>query len=1068
MKKIFKVKPWAIMTGVFAVLFTGVTIGSYIALNHGSAALNSFFGTSNVITVDEPNAKPITFFSSDYDEVNGEKLFEEDSKMIEEAAGEGAVLLWNKNSALPLKSGNAVSLFSHSSVDLVESGSGSGWVDSVSQKGERLSVNLKDALSSRDLSVNQTLWDFYSTGAAKNYTRTAPKGACTEGQQWRVNEAPWSAYTNAVKTSFSSYKDAAIVVISRSGGEYSDLHYSGVDTTAGNYLSLTTQEKELLSNLVNYKKEGTFSKLILLLNTANPIMLDEFSSQYFDSFDAGLWIGQPGTTGANAVADILVNNVNPSGRLPDTYAYDLNSAPSTVNDGNYVYDNASLVDGLVKASGCQANRYNTYMVYQEGIYVGYKYYETRYADLVEGNGNASSAKGIKRSSNVWNYDSEVAFPFGYGLSYTNFEYENFSVKKDGNNYKVTVTVRNVGDYAGKEVVQVYMQKPYTDYDRENNIEKAAIELVGFAKTANLEPNGGEEKVTVTVKGDSFKTYDANNKKTYIVEEGDYYLTVGTDAHVAVNNVLKAKNDDANVSQNVMGGNVKEATLGAAFTEKISLKNDFTTYSVSAQTGAEITNRLDGGDINKYDGRGSNSVTYLSRNDWNATYPETAPKLALNADMVNDLKDSSTSQTEMVALLKSGEANRYYPENTHDELPNYGVFRSGNPKEDSGSISPNLKEGDVNAFMFIEAPLYPERYKDVQTVIDGKKYSDYWTDMWEQLLDQMTFEEQAQLCANAYHQLNGVASISLDASKQENGPVGITKRSDFGLPNKSIDDWHWVAYPCSPLLSATFNTKLVCEVGKHMSEDMLYLGYNGIYGPGANMHRTPFGGRNFEYPSEDSFLAGEIAYYESNGIENKGCMAYAKHFALNDTETNRRHVGIWSNEQATREIYLSVYERVFSEGGASATMNSFTRVGTRWNGSCYAMMTEILRNEWGWDGINISDWQQPNVGPMSQLDGIMGGTDSFDGNHTGADFAPYKDIPAVAWALRDASRRIIYTLVRTNVMNGKSPTSRQIEVTPWWKTTMCAIDITLGVVTVLSAGCLVASIVLGKKSKIASA
>jgi len=1054
---------WSILTGIMALIFLVFAVGGYLCINEFSAAVNMQLGTSDFETVHDENAEPVTFFESSYDSVNGSVLYEEDSKVIEEAESEGAVLLWNKDEALPLENGSKLSLFGRGSREFVLSGSGSGYVNSTNQSDVSVTVDLKTALESRNFSVNAQLWNALSSGSNKP---TRPNTACTEWQQWFVNEFNWSTYS-AVSSSFASYQDAAIVTITRTGGEYSDLHYnySGVRSTGniestpeeGGYLGLTDQEEEIFRNLRNEH----FGKVIVLLNTGNPLQMQDLE-KYYDVIDACMWIGQVGTTGANAVADLLAGNITPSGRLVDTYAYNLNSAPSTVNDGSYVYANANLASGLISASKCAENRYNTYMVYQEGIYIGYKYYETRYYDnLMNPSYQADSTKGVKHSEGAWDYDGEVAFPFGYGLSYTTFEYSGFNVKQAGDNYEVSVTVKNTGAVKGKEVVQIYLQKPYTQYDIDNQIEKSAIELVGFTKTSALEP-GKSETVTVSVKKEDFKTYDANNRKTYIIEKGDYYLTVGTDSHVAINNVISMQQKKASVSQNVMGGNVKAGVLGADFVERISLNEDFTTYSKSTQTGEEITNRLDRGDINQYEGRGSNEVTYLSRSDWDGTYPS-VPQLTLNETMVNDLKDASTNLKDMLALLESGEPNSYYPQFEYYELPQYGVLVSG--ETDSKQI-PNVGRGDLSAFMFIEAPYDPVR-EDNSTVINGKTYVQYWTDMWDQLLDQMTLDEQAFMCANAYHQLGGSPNTALPPSKQENGPVGITKRGDFSLPNSEIKDWCWVAYPCNPVLASTFNKELIERVGQHMSEDMLYLGYNGIYGPGVNMHRTPFGGRNFEYPSEDSYLAGEVGYAVSKGIESKGCMAYAKHFALNDTETNRRHVQIWSNEQATREIYLRPFERTFNEGGASATMNSFTRVGTRWNGACYEMMTLILRNEWGWDGINISDWQQGTPGPMNYLDGILAGTDSFDGNGKAEDLTVYKDYPAVAHSIRTSAKRIIYNVVRTNVMNGKSISSKTIPQTPWWHTAFRAATITTGALTAVFAAMLVAAIVWKRKNKDAS-
>ena len=1058
-KKIFNKLLWSILAGVFALLFVGVMIGTWAALNVGYAAINMAFGTSNIRTEIDPDAELSFFYKSDYYDVQGDKkvskatgkeftadeLFDKDLAVIEEVESEGITLLWNKD-ALPLGGNEKVSCLSHSSVDLVETGSGSGWVDSVSISAPNTSnsVDLKTALKEVGFDVNDTLWNFYKTGAGRSYTRVDPQSKCTEGQTWAVNEVPQSVYTKEVTDSYSTYGDVAFVVLSRSGGEYSDLHYSSTENkkgnSNGNYLALTTQEKALLDSVKsNY---GTnFKKTVLLLNTANPLQFADLEP-YYDCLDACLWIGQVGTAGARAVAKVLAGK-SPSGRLPDTYAYDNESAPATENDGSYQY--SGDCSGL-NESGNGIYRQRMYMVYQEGIYVGYKYYETRYEDTVLGAGDASSEKGAKHSDGGWDYESEVAFPFGYGLSYTKFEYSGFKVTHSGSEYKVSVNVKNTGAKEGKETVQVYLQKPYTDFDKQQGVEKAAVELAGYAKTATLAP-GASETVEIVVPEEYFKTYDANRNETYILEKGTYYLTVGTNAHVAANNILAKKGKSVKAAE-VFGGEL-DAVMGDKFVEEIEIKkDDLTKYKYSSQTGYEIKNRFDSGDWNKYEHNGGTSVTYLSRSDWSGTYPS-APQLSMNPDLKADLAyDRDPVETEGA------------------KMPTYGEVKGDNGAADT-------KLGDLVIFQFIDAPLYPEKVDTSDTYeLNGKvvTYAEYWNYMWDTLLNQMTFEEQALICSNAYHRLNGAVSVGMPETKQENGPVGITKRAEaiFSVPNQRstktdsdisnmtdyqkamlIDEYKWVAYPCAPIVAATFNNELVEKMGRHKSEDMLYLGYNGIYGPGVNMHRSPFGGRNFEYPSEDSVLAGVIEYYESKGIESKGCLAYAKHYALNDMETNRRHCGIWSNEQATREIYLRAFELTFAEGGAHATMNSFTRVGARWCGASYAMMTEVLRNEWGFEGVVISDWD--SGGSMSKVDGILGGTDSFDGNGTKNSFDKWKNSPAVAAALREATRRIIYNVVHTNAMNGTTISMRTVRVTPFWQKWLYAIDAIIGV---LFVGCAV--------------
>lgn len=1073
MKKLFSKTLWSILTGIFAIMFAAVIVLSYVATNYASAAVNMMFGTSNFETVNDPDAKAQIFYQTKYDfEVNGENLYKEDSAMIEEAEAAGAVLLWNKSSALPLAGTEDISLLGHATVDVVECGTGSGYVETYDYSTNAMAtLTMKQSFESRGFTVNPVLWNFYYSGDGSQYKMINWKKAlCTPWQQWSVNEVPQDVYTQAVKDSYAEYGDVAIVMLARSGGEYSDLHYNYANSTdlvgnnnngksentsaAGGYLGLSDEEDALLNDVINRKNSNIFKKVVLLINSGNPLQMQDILP-YYDGIDACMWIGQPGSTGMNAVADLIKgkdmngNTLTPSGRLPDTWAYDNNSAPATVNDGNYTYGNSNLI---TSAHG-KADYSNKYMVYQEGIYIGYRYYETRYFDCVTDSGNASSAVGAKRSANGWNYQEEVAFPFGYGISYTEFTYDNFSaVKRDGN-YQVSVTVTNSGNVAGKEVVQVYLSKPYTEYDKDNLVEKSAVELVGYTKTDLLQP-GKSEKVTVTVSEEDFKTYDANGEQTYIIEKGAYYLTVATDSHVATDNILQYMGEQTE-EQAVLGGvdNTKKVALGEEFVAEFELERNYRTYSYSSQTGEEITNQLSSGDINKYSNRGENSVTYLSRNDWAETYPQSHAVLTLNPEMAQDLTFNKTPDV--------GDA----------EMPLYGVYESGNTAEDG----PDVANGDLVAIMFMDAPLYPDKVTDEELLSlvydDGLSYVDHWNKMWNQLLDQMTFEEQCYMVVNSYHWIHGATSIALPESRQENGPVGITKRTEafFSLPNdKTIagengTGWTWLAYPCAGILAASFDNDIAQRVGEHKSEDMLYLGYTGIYGPGVNMHRSPFGGRAFEYPSEDPFLAGYTEAYETIGIQSQGCLAYVKHYALNDMETNRVNCGIWSNEQASREIYLRAFEIVFTVGKASATMNSFTRIGTTWNGASYAMMTTVLRDEWGYEGLVISDWVTEGSA-MSYVDGVMAGTDTFDGNGTAGELTKYSNNAAVAQSVRESAKRVIYNVIHTNVMNGKSITSRVVSVTPWWETALIVIDCVMGTLFAVSAGMLVASLIIKRRQK----
>lgn len=452
------------------------------------------------------NADPdAQYFTGDFDSV--EAMAEYGLSVCQQVEAEGAVLLMNEQNALPLPAGARVSLFSSSSVNLVYSGTGSGNI------GAGQSDTLRGALEKAGFSVNGSLWDFYLEGPGRDYVRDS--GGFTSSAA--VGEAPWSVYTDEVKDSFLQYGDAAIVVLSRVGGEGVDLAYQGT-----NYLALDANERDMMSNLARLKAGGVFQRIIVLINSANPLQVDFLKDNEY-GVDGVLWIGNVGVSGVNAVAMILNGAVNPSGRLADTYCYDNMSSPAMCNFTPITYD------GIQK--GDIPDHARTYMIYQEGIYVGYKYYETRYEDTVMGTGYSGD----------YVYSDDVAFPFGCGLSYTTFEYSDMDVGYNASSktYTVSVKVTNTGRITGKETVQIYAQTPYTDYDRENGIEKASVQLVGFGKTQELAP-GASETLRITVNKRDLASYDAYGAGTYILDAGDYYLTAAADAHNAVNNILAAK------------------------------------------------------------------------------------------------------------------------------------------------------------------------------------------------------------------------------------------------------------------------------------------------------------------------------------------------------------------------------------------------------------------------------------------------------------------------------------------------------------------------------------------------
>lgn len=475
---------WSVLTGVSAVAFGAACVGTNLA-NASAQAVNIALKTSTNKTVGKGDS--VKYFETGFDSV--EDLEAHDKEIAEQLTGEGAVLLKN-NGALPLAAGSKISTLSHSSVGIATCGTGSADIDTSK------APTLKEALEADGLEVNPTLWDFYLTGEGSKFPRNPSKDTDATGinvrSDYHVNEVPMDVYTDAVKDSFASYGDAAIITITRLAGEMYDVPIDGF-TDGTDALQLTQEEKDLLA-----MARENFDKVIVLINSTNAMQCDFLTDDSY-GVDAALWIGYTGTWGLNAVADILTGEVNPSGHLVDTYCNDNSTAPSLVNFYGTQYANATednnaewydfMLDG---------NKY--YNVYSEGIYIGYRYYETRYEDAVLGQGNAGD----------YDYNANVAYPFGYGLSYTTFDWSNFKSSYDAatDSFNVSVDVKNTGSVAGKEVVQVYFQSPYTDYDKQNKVEKAAVELCGFGKTEILEP-GASETVTVNVPRSELAAYDAN-------------------------------------------------------------------------------------------------------------------------------------------------------------------------------------------------------------------------------------------------------------------------------------------------------------------------------------------------------------------------------------------------------------------------------------------------------------------------------------------------------------------------------------------------------------------------------
>lgn len=640
-KVAFNSSAWGIATTFFAIAFTGLMVGQPI-VQENEGNINYAFGIDPYVKVtDEDPNKDTEYFKSKYYKEDGKTYDDKAMRkgsfdLTRELSGEGAVLLWNNNDALPLKENSKLSLFgvSTQAKNYRYTGTGSGQVSVTTTDFDDLKTTFE---SEGKYQVNPTLWKSYEN---KQYRKILgdPFGNDKHYREFQVNEKPWADVNTAAGNSFQTYGDAAIFIITRDGGEDADTWFDTSKNTNdknidNNYLDLTKNEVDTIEALMSLKEQKVFNNIVLVLNTGTPLNMKTISKY---KIDACLWAGMGGNASFYAMYDVLSGKVNPSGRLPHTYVYDNDSAPAVANTGAFEY----VTSGAgIPADNFESNSYNhQYIVYQEGIYVGYRYYETRYEDTVLGKGNATANVGVFNGNGSWQYQKEVKFPFGYGLSYTDFDFDS-TYKKVSHGYEVKVGVTNTGTVAGKTPIQVYLQKPYTQYDIENNIEKASIELVAYDKTDIIEP-GQRQEYTLFIDEYEFKSYDSYNKKTYILEKGNYYISVGENAHDALNNVLAKKQEEGVTmdARAIVGVDGNVTTGNKQLVQKVVIEeDDFIKYSVSPN-GYPVTNQFDDADLNLYKGTKDQPIKYLSRNNWLETYPTEHFKLeARHRDFVADLQ-----------------------------------------------------------------------------------------------------------------------------------------------------------------------------------------------------------------------------------------------------------------------------------------------------------------------------------------------------------------------------------------------------------------------------------------------
>lgn len=819
----------------------------------------------------------------------------------------------------------SIAVCGHSGIfDSEYGGSGSGGFDTSNNK------NLYESLNDAGFVTNPTLKRFYESSQS-GPVRTANSSDLDNGDNQKIAtaETPQSKYTDAVRNSYADYSDAALVVITRIGGEGFDLpRYQGDSEGAvspdSHYLELDQNEIDLLTAVT----DGTFKRVVVVFNTPSSFeatfLKDSAYAAFADKIDAAVWIGFTGSNGITALGEILNGDVNPSGRLVDTWAADFTKNPSFVNFGTgCLPDTTDKYDGGMYYS----------VDYEEGIYVGYRYYETR---------------GETDGEN-W-YNANVVYPFGYGLSYTTFDWtvgdSSASEIELGTTITVPVTVKNTGSVAGKDVVQLYAFAPYTL----GGIEKAHKILVGFAKTKLLQP-GESETVTVSFDPYSAASYDyrdanSNGFSGYELEAGEYTLYVSRNAHES------------------------EKAIALNLAADVQIGTDPTTDS-------EVVNRYT--DSENFLDSDWQLDTMLSRADWEGTWP-----------------------TPQTAQQHAG-TDRLYEEIRSEE--------HNNPTDFDSEEYPWFGEEPTLTLRDLLPSAEAEGYEPVVSYDDER---------WEELMMGCDEEEMIALINNgAYHTL-AMESVGLPATIHGDGPSGFTCFMSKEQVNGTCQ------YVSEPVMASTWNINLMNELGEAIGEEGT-IGdkatgqpYSSIYAPGVNIHRSPFGGRCSEYFSEDPFISGMMGAAEVQGIQSRGVLPTVKHFVANEQETHRSIGGdlSWLSEQALREIYLKPFEYTVKLGETRGIMTSFNRIGTRWTGGDYRLLTEILRNEWGFNGLVICDF---NTIPQYMIPCMMfyaGGSLDLATQQsamwTDCDTSDAGDAIVLMRAVKD----VMYALVNSNAMNAE--------------------------------------------------
>lgn len=1002
---------WRGMTTTTAT-FLALSLSAGTVIDGFRTDIDKFLGTqSTQMVTDNQSASDYTY-QSDYSSTT--ELLDAIEDLGERMNEEGSVLLKN-NGALPLSEEETkkLSLLGFSSYYPVQGGDfGSSLAENEGTDAD--TVDMVEAFGAKGFEINPTLQTMYEGmkedfkseavlpwGVTTYYRTTAPSTTGTF-TSLEASQEKMDAADSTWKESLNDY-NVMVVTIARAAGE--NCNYTpgeeGVNPEQNlnqeDPLGLSDTERDIINAAVEAKKENN-GKVVVLLNNASAMEIDELKKN--TGVDAILEIGLPGGYGFYGVADVLSGEANPSGHLADTYAVDNSASPAAQNYGNYEWTNADS-DYYI----------NSEIVEAESIYTGYKYYETRYADVVLGQGNASDSTGSSTGS-VWEYDSEVSYPFGYGLSYTTFEQTlgNVEVNLEERTVTADVTVTNTGDVAGKDVVQFYVSVPYTDYDREHLVEKASIQLLDYEKTKELQPG---ESVTVTITADaqdmaswdSTCSNEAGTTGNYILDAGDYYFTIGNGSHEANNNVLAAQGYTTaeGMTDNGDAGNVKTWTLGTL---------DSTTFALT-ENGTAVENQLQDMDLNTYM---PDMVTYLSRNDWSGTWPKTYKDLTATDEMIQVM------QNDLYEIKEQGDT----------ESVTFGA--------DNGLTLADLKGADLD------------------------------DERWSELMDQITLEDCMIRTGFGGTSTKPIESISSPEAVQNDGPNGINSYTLGQYANTDTDS----ADPCAvdandknlnykfgtmsneTVIAQTFSKEMAAEYGSVIGNYSLWSNLTIFWGAGTNLHRTPYNARNHEYYSEDAVLtAYQASSYIAAGKEY-GVIIAPKHYAFNDTEVNRSGIATFMTEQKARENELRGTQASIEDADALGVMTTFNRIGCTAGNAHTGLLMNILRGEWGFQGLMSEDFiQDANYSVLKEAvhAGVTMTCNTGDSNMEAVsakwDYWTVDAVSKDAELMQDLKNVMTwqnYALANSNAMDGLNETSRIESVRTWYDNALLAAQIAFAVLT----------------------